>query len=453
MGRIQKRFCLVLFVVALFSLSGCLVQSADDLYALPRQSDAYYDLQNAIDSVKSADAAYAGPLSGPNQQAVQLADLDGDGTDEALVFMRTSGEKPLKVYVFDDKDGSFALATVIEGDGTAFDAVEYVSIDDQPGLEIVLGRQLSNQILQSLSVYSYGSGRMVELMNTSYSEYKITDLNVDDQRDVLILRRDAEARTGVAEYYCYSDGAMTRTQSAALSRDIESIERITTGYVSAEVPGVFVTSTYGEESGNLGEGTLITDVLAFRGQTFCNLTVSAQSGISTQMVRSMSVYATDIDDDGLVELPTLVALPSASAEASYFLVQWYELKPDGTREKKPTTYYNYSYGGGWYLVIPEAWEDQLTISRTTEVAGIYRYTFSRWIDREVEPQEILSIYTISGEDRHSLAQSDGRFLLSERGETVYAASLGESSLSRTISEEKVKTMFSLILDDWNSGET
>ena len=52
-----------------------------------------------------------------------------------------------------------------------------------------------------------------------------------------------------------------------------------------------------------------------------------------------------------------------------------------------------------------------------------------------------------------MAQSDGRFLLSERGETVYAASLGESSLSRTISEEKVKTMFSLILDDWNSGET
>ena len=87
MGRIQKRFCLVLFVVALFSLSGCLVQSADDLYALPRQSDAYYDLQNAIDSVKSADAAYAGPLSGPNQQAVQLAGLQAPTLEDAFIAL------------------------------------------------------------------------------------------------------------------------------------------------------------------------------------------------------------------------------------------------------------------------------------------------------------------------------------------------------------------------------
>ena len=75
-------------------LSGCFVQPTDSLYALPRQSDAYYDLQNAIDAALPADAAYSGPLSGPNQQAVQLADLDGDGEDEALVFAKTSGEKP-----------------------------------------------------------------------------------------------------------------------------------------------------------------------------------------------------------------------------------------------------------------------------------------------------------------------------------------------------------------------
>ena len=28
---------------------GCSARSADELYALPKQSDAYYDLQNAID--------------------------------------------------------------------------------------------------------------------------------------------------------------------------------------------------------------------------------------------------------------------------------------------------------------------------------------------------------------------------------------------------------------------
>ena len=125
--------------------------------------------------------------------------------DEALVFAKTSGTKPLKVYIFDDVSGSFSLATVIEGDGTAFDAVEYVSVDGNPGLEVILGRQLSDQILQSLSVYAYGEGRMAELMNTSYTEFKVVDLNSDDRQDVLVLRQDPEGRTAVAEYYNRSE--------------------------------------------------------------------------------------------------------------------------------------------------------------------------------------------------------------------------------------------------------
>src|SRR5699024_1168485 len=100
-------------------------------------------------------------------------------------------EQPLKIYIFDAIDGSFSMTTVIEGDGAAFDAVEYVQVDDTPGLEIILGRQLSDQIVQSLSVYAYEDGGAMELMHSSYSEYKVVDLNLDDRQDVLILRQEA----------------------------------------------------------------------------------------------------------------------------------------------------------------------------------------------------------------------------------------------------------------------
>lgn len=426
-------------------LSGCFVQPADSLYALPRQSDAYYDLQNAIDAALPADAAYSGPLSGPNQQAVQLADLDGDGEDEALVFAKTSGEKPLKIYIFDAEDDSFVQTAVIEGDGTAFDAVEYVPVDDTPGMEIILGRQLSDQILQSLSVYSYSDGTAAELMHAAYTEYKVVDLNLDDRRDVLIFRQDTETRQGMAEYYTWEDGVMERRQTAALSKDIHTIERIVTGYVTADIPGAFVTSTYGEDA-------LVTDVFAFRGQTFSNLTLSAESGVSTQLVRSYQVFATDIDEDGVVELPTLVALPSATAgEDTYWLVEWYSLQTDGVGRKKETTFYYTP--GGWYLTVPESWTDQLTVSRTTEDSQCLRYTFSQWTGRDQTPQEILSIFALTGEDRLTRAQSEGKFLLGEKGDVAYAAQLGESALAKTLTEASVQAMFHRIKTDWNSGET
>lgn len=426
-------------------LSGCFVQSADSLYALPRQSDTYYDLQNAIDAALPVDAAYAGPLTGPNQQAVQLADLDGDGEDEALVFTRTSGEQPLKIYIFDAIDGSFSMTTVIEGDGAAFDAVEYVQVDDTPGLEIILGRQLSDQIVQSLSVYAYEDGGAMELMHSSYSEYKVVDLNLDDRQDVLILRQEADTGNSVAEYYSFHDGMMELLQTAPLSKGAGGIERITTGYISKDIPGVFVTSTYGEDS-------LVTDVLAFLGQTFSNLTLSGESGISTQLVRSLQIYATDIDEDGLVELPTLVALPSATAgEETYWLTEWYGLQTSGTRVKKLTAFYNPA--SGWFLTIPEQWVNQLTVSRSSPSTGTVCYTFSRWSGRNATPEEILSIYIITGDDRLDQAQSQGRFLLAEKGEVAYAASLGKSSLAGDLTQETLQAMFHLIQTDWNSGET
>ena len=97
-----RRFSPVLLAGALcLLLSGCFVKTVDELYTLPRHSDEYDNLQMAIDEVMAADGcSYSAPVSGSNQQSVQLADLDGDGEEEAIVFARTAGEKPLKAYVF-----------------------------------------------------------------------------------------------------------------------------------------------------------------------------------------------------------------------------------------------------------------------------------------------------------------------------------------------------------------
>ena len=251
--------------------TGCMARSADGLYALPRQSDVYYDIQEAIDSVMTAGTSYAGPLTGSNQQAVQLADLDGDGLDEAIVFLKTSGEKPMKAYVFDRSGESYQNMAVIESDGSDFDAVEYVDLDGQPGQEILLGRRLSGDILQSLGAYSYRDGRLVELMSVNYSEFAVVDLDEDDCKDVFVLRMNANDRVGVAEMYQYENGAMERVQEALLSPGAGQIKRIISGYVAQGVPAVFVASAYedrtadagGASCSNSGRGDPLDDRLVF----------------------------------------------------------------------------------------------------------------------------------------------------------------------------------------------
>ena len=424
------------------ALSGCFVKTVDELYALPKHSDEYYDLQQAIDKVMAGGAEYSAPVSGGNQQSVQLADLDGDGDNEAIVFLKTSGDKPLNAYIFDQVDGHYQSIADIEGSGTGFESVEYVQLDDKPGLEILIGRQLSDQVLQALSAYTLTDGHVVELLSANYSQYTSADLDGDGRKDIFLLRFDAEQRKGVAELYRYEGGQMERETEASMSTGVEAVKRIVTGLMAPGVPAVFVASVYEQTS-------ILTDIFAIRDGTFQNVS-SSDNGLSVRTVRNYFVYASDIDADSLIELPELVTLPSIDGE-TYSIIRWYNLGLDGTQTVKLTTYHNFS--SGWYVTLPDTWKEKIVISRSAEVSGVRGFVFSQWDSATKKATPIFTVYAFSGDDRGATASSDGRFILAEKGDVTYAAELGTSKWTKALSQEKLKAMFNFIHIDWNSGET
>ncbi len=435
---------LILLLIVAFSLSGCLFISVDELYALPKHSDQYNDLQAAIDQAMTPDLSYSAPISGQNQQAIQLVDLDGDSEEEAVVFLKSTGDKPLKVYIFDSVEEHFENVAVIEGDGSAYESVEYVQLDGKPGLDIVLGRQISDQVLHAMSAYAVYDNRVVELMSANYSEYTTVDLDLNGCTDIVILRSDSNDRNGVVELYRYRNDQMERDPEARMSTATESIQRIVTGQVDNNVPAVFVASTYEENN-------LVTDIFAMKDGTFQNISYSAESGTSTQTVSNYYVYATDIDSDGIIELPRLELLRTTNADdGGYWIIHWYKLKLNGENEDKLTTYHNYS--AGWYVTIPDAWGNNITVSREYDDSGVRGYVFSKWNGYDKDAEMIFTIYAYSGDDRNTLATEEGRFILGEKGEVTYCAVLGQCDWAQELGEEGLLRLFNFVHIDWNSGE-
>ena len=80
----KRIWLLLLIVLASILLTGCALQTVDEMYALPKRSKEYDSLQSAIDSAMYG-LSYSAPVSGENQQTVQMADLDGDGVEEYIV--------------------------------------------------------------------------------------------------------------------------------------------------------------------------------------------------------------------------------------------------------------------------------------------------------------------------------------------------------------------------------
>ena len=292
-------------------------------------------------------------------------------------------------------------------------------------------------------VRNFIAEQMVELLSTNYSEYRCVDLDEDGRTDLFVLRFDAEQPQGVAELYRWQGDQMEREPEAYLTAGASPVKRIVSGDLMEDVPAVFVASAY-EENG------LATDVFAFRDGVFRNIT-AADPGSALSTVRSYYVYATDVDSDGLIELPQILPLPSAAgSEENYSVISWYNLDLQGRSTPKMTTYHSFS--GGWFLSLPDRWQNRLCITRSEEVGGVRGYVFSEWKD-ETHTEPIFTIYAFSGDDRAQLASSDGRFLLAEKGDITYAAQLAAGKWAGELSEQTLRGMFHFIHIDWNSGET
>lgn len=444
--RNRIHFILAAAVLALL-LTGCIIRPPEELFRLPMQTEEYNSLREAIGRVMGPDMSYSSPISGTNQQPVQMADLDGDGEDEAIVFLKAAGEHPLRTFVFDRIGDSFRNVCVIEGDGSDFAQVEYAQLDGTDGLEIIIGRQLNNQVLQSIGAYSLQDGSPVELMSASYSEFSIVDLDGDGCRDLFLLRFTSEGRAGVAELYRCRSGEMEREPELTLSVGIGSIRSIQTGNLTDGQLAIFV-------SGVLSDSSIITDIFTILDDRFSSISSSDDLGLHSEVVRGFNAYVTDIDEDGLMEIPEVVPLPHYTGtddETVYSAIRWYGLDPAALElTLRETTFH--SYTGGWFFAMPERIGSNFLVSRGNPVSGANGVIFYDNSGTEA-PEILFTVYSFTGSERSMLASADGRFSVGTKSDTAYSVLLGPAAQRLGLSQAELTAMFRYIRINWNSGET
>lgn len=109
----------LLLVVCLLGLGGCVFGSVDEMYALPKSSEAYVNLQAKINEEKGT-GEYIAPLNGENRQTIQLVDVDEDGIQEAVAFFRDAdADTPLRIVIFkQDDQGEYQVYARIQGVGS-----------------------------------------------------------------------------------------------------------------------------------------------------------------------------------------------------------------------------------------------------------------------------------------------------------------------------------------------
>ena len=450
MSGLKKWAALLLTLGMALSLTGCalpkLTLDPEELYTLPELPARYTALNQQLNAIQEAGAEYAAPAVGSNIQPVQMVDLDGDGREEALAFFRRSdGEKPLKIYVFTGDGDSYAQTAVIEGSGLAIYSVAYSDMNGDGRMEIIVGWRV-NMELQALAVYALEPGGARELVRTNYVKYAVTDLNGDGMQELAVFRADQDG-VGAADCYLWKNGALSLGSSIRVSMTMAELSqqgRVTVGTLRSGEPALFVT-------GVADSLRAITDVLILRDGELSNSVLSDTTGVSGESSRYRALYPSDVNGDGITEVPRTVPLYGEEADPENSLrMDWMSFDAGGIAVRALSTYH--AMEDGWYLQLPEGWPESIWVSRasSTDESAI---TFYRGgTGQEEEP--VLRITALSGANRERLAVRTGRFILGRNDGVIYAGELlkGNEDWEHGVAEDDVRNAFSLIAKEWSAGD-
>lgn len=437
MNRLKRIAVGAALTLGITMLCGC-VMTVDEMYCLPRRSEGYTNLQSVMESAMG-DMAFSAPISGENQQPVQMADLNGDGVEEVIVFAKGTQEKPLHIMIFSREAENYQLYAAIDTTGTAFDRVDYVQLDDAPGMELIVGRQVQNQILRSLSVYGFSGSAPERLLTAGYQRYLTCEMNGGDEKKEIVTLGPGAAETDPAavQVYAMMRGQLALAGEARASVPMDQVKRVVSGKLSDGKRAVFV-------SGDLADEQIQTDVFVLSPGVVDKVTRSDGESMSVGKLDGGVILPEDIDHDGRMELPELVALHRADQQQQEYAIRWYTLNSQGEDATWQYTYHNFSQG--WFLELDEAAVPRMCVKQD----GDGQYGFYLQEGRDL--QKLWTIYVLTGQDRSAQAAQDYRFVLMKTDTVVYAGELEDAARLMGVNDEQLQQAFHLIQSDWNTGD-
>lgn len=453
----QKMALITLTAMLSALLCGCLPWSAEDSYKLPKPPQNYENLMQVVAQTKSELAqTYSTtvedvpPSAGDNTSTVQLLDMDGNGDQEtAVTFFRVVGAPmPVRIYFYHlQEDGSYQVKNVIEGEGDSVYAVHYADLDgvldpqtDLPKDEVLVSWQMGADA-KYLAAYALEEVQTATQMMTmtTYESYRLIDLDRDGLIELAVGRIDTERKLAVAEVYDWDSVGQPKMTTAQLSSGLAAIHSMRANYLTDLVPALYIT-------GQLSDGSRVTDVIAQQNGQLTNLGLDPETGVSRERIEPYrDIPASDVNSDYIFELGRPRTLGNQTGTVSPWLLDWVQYSGDGTTKNICTTYHNFA--DGWYLVIPEHWQDKLVVYRNDSVSGQRAVIFARWQGEDKEPIPFLSVYKLTGASRSMRATSGNRFILAEDSSTIYAATF-YNKWDCGLDQNQLLENFRLILNSW-----
>ena len=381
---------ILLVICLLFSSCDFNISSVDTLMRPPKLSGENRLLQTAFEeSVENSNSVVMKtPISGDYRSSYMFFNLD-DGDKEALVFYSDPANDTLAyVSIFKIVDGKWNFVSTIKGRGEEIYEVRFADINGDSCYELIISwtsiidgdknnADLGATNKRIMTIYSYNGSSATLIKADEFTKMYVKDLNNDNSDDLLLLNIDMlkEEKKTKGRIIRFDEEYSVVQDSEFVMTSMINILNIVQDEIT--IDDVIYTRIFID--GSINETGIITEVICIDNNTF-DIQLPFYSGNLTEMpktLRDVNTYSQDIDNDGIIEIPTVENLlygekitGDFNEKSSLNLTVWSEVT-DSELIVDFKCLLNGAYN--YMLIFPEDWIGKYTATynNNNEVLTIY----------------------------------------------------------------------------------
>ncbi|MCH5193250.1 MAG: hypothetical protein J1F11_04760 [Oscillospiraceae bacterium] len=408
----KRKFSLAAILLTAALFAGCSFGgSVDLLLSPPRLSEEQSAVYDALIRSVGKEVKLHYPRAGEYRSAFVFANIDSEPDDEAVVFYEKSGESEgggnVRINIIDRIDGKWTSVYDHAGAGTGIDRIIFSDIGSSAASMIIGYTLISGE--KSAAVYSYDDGRLYTEFTDSYSNMFVTDISKDGTADLVLIRPENQLRKAAMTLVSgrTDDGSFKEIASVALDRDASEFVNIASGYVGTDTPAIFIDG--------LSSGQVSTEIIYSVNGQLRNPLYLGESALIGNTKRPAGYLCTDIDIDGIIEIPTISPFPGYSQDQrdSIYSTNW-NIFDNYSIVKKYSSYY--SAANSYCFILPSRWDGVVTAKIDSATGDVVFYKFR--IDLENSTTELMRIAAADASETPALLE-DGYMLIKSNNNVNY----------------------------------
>lgn len=435
---IRKFICFSLSFILCFLLCGCDLLTSDTakLLSPPSLSGDLKPIAKAIDDSVQTPYVFKYPSRGDYRSAVVRKDLNRDGLLEAFAFYSTTDGETVTmnlnfICLINDKWKSVSTQQLVAG---GVDKIDFCDLDNDGTLELLVGWEIYGVSEMQLAIYSFAENTLSQRMLKQYTHFTTCDLNEDSEREVLLIYANTAESINTAALYTLAEEGVTELSSCELDSAAKTINPPVISTLSSGKPAVYLDEIKGVGA--------ITEVLFMEKGNLVNPFFQAESRETVATLRSANFAITDMNSDGIYEIPVQRDVPSVTLSQlneKLYLTEWCTFNG---RKLIPQTTTMINVNDGFIFTIPPKWINNIAILKDTDkrIREIYRYNPKE----TVVSDSLVYFEAVDKSDwKARKFESKNMYKITSTDNTVFVCKVSDAAKKDGITLEWVKNNFKI----------